>query len=68
MDLTKDAEIRCKELEKEIAKIITEKKKRKAEIDLEMKDKKTQIEKELSILNKFLIFKGVRKEKAKAKK
>ena len=68
MDLTKDAEIRCKELEKEIAKIATEKKKRKAVIDLEMKDKKTQIEKELSILNKFLIFKGVRKEKVKAKK
>lgn len=68
MDFTKDAEIRCKELEKELIKIAADKKKRKAAIDLEMRDRKTQIEKELSILNKFLILKGVRKEKVKVNK
>ena len=68
MDFTKDAEIRCKELEKELIEITAETKKRKSEIDMEIKDRKSNIRKELSILNRLLILKGVRKKKVKVKK
>jgi len=68
MDFKEQAESQYKKLEKEMADISKETKRRKAEIDKEMKEKKYQLKLKLTGLEKYLIGEGVKKKKVRVKK
>ncbi len=69
MKLTEEkAKSWCAELEKEMAIIDIDAKKRKAEIDQKTKDIKIDLKKELKALDSYLVFMGFREKKVRKKK